>query len=496
MDEKVRFVVEYERDEQTMTDLCSTFGISRECGYTWRRRYRQNGLAGLAEIDRVAHCHPNQTVAEIEAAVLRLRQAHMTWGPRKLKRILERDQPGRSWPATSTMGEIVKCAGLVIPRKKRRKTEPYTAPLAHAVESNRVWCADFKGWFRSGDGTRVDPLTITDACSRYLLRCQAVEKTDTERVRAIFEAAFREFGLPWWIRTDNGAPFASSAVGGLSRLAVWWIKLGIVPERIEAGHPEQNGRHERMHRTLKLDLRLADDWRGQQRELDRFRHEYNQVRPHEALRMQTPAAVYETSPRAYPERLPEVEYPDTMLVRTIKSHGHFRWKKHDVFLSETLWGERVGLLPFDDGCYTVYFAHMPLALFDTRSGKTYRLPSGKEAQTRHSVSGAAAPETEKQKQEQQQEQKLSDKEKVSGMCPAVQIGASAVLEFWFGTVFTHYDCALLEGNTLQTHARTDRPGERRLRAKGTHTPSERSKLCSRPNCTSSGKTTSSGPWTK
>jgi transposase InsO family protein len=409
MDEKIRFVIEYERDEQTMTDLCSTFGISRECGYTWLRRYRQKGVAGLVEVDRAALYHPNQTPVAIEAAVLELRQAHMRWGPRKLKRILERDQPGRSWPATSTMGEIVKRAGLVVARKKRRRTEPYTEPLAHAVESNRVWCADFKGWFRSGDGTRIDPLTITDACSRYLLRSQAVEKTDTERVRAIFEAAFREYGLPQAIRTDNGAPFASTAVGGLSRLAVWWIKLGIVPERIEAGHPEQNGRHERMHRTLKLELRPAEDWRGQQRELDRFRQEYNEVRPHEALRMQTPASVYEPSPRVYPRKLPEVEYPDTMLVRTIQSHGHFRWKKHDIFLSEVLWGERVGLLPFDDGCYTVYFAHMPVALFEERTRKTYRLPAGKGVQTRRSVSGAAAPETE--------DKNLPNKEKMSGMRP-------------------------------------------------------------------------------
>jgi len=364
MDEKLRFVFSYERDEESMKALCARFGISRETGYFWLRRYRQSGADGLVELNRAPERHPNQTPAWIEAAVLGLRQAHMTWGPRKLKRILERDQPGRRWPATSTMGEMVTRAGLVAARRKRRRTEPYTEPLAHAVESNRVWCGDFKGWFRTGDGSRVDPLTISDALSRYLLRSQAVEKTDTERVRAIFEAAFREYGLPWAIRTDNGAPFASSAVGALSRLAVWWIKLGIVPERIEAGHPEQNGRHERMHRTLKLDLRLAEDWRGQQRELDRFRHDYNHVRPHEALGMQTPASVYEPSPREYPERLPEVEYPDAMLVRTVKSHGHFRWKKHDIFLSEVLWGEPVGLLPVDDGIYTVYFARVPLALFD------------------------------------------------------------------------------------------------------------------------------------
>jgi len=385
MEEKLRFVFEYERDEQTMAELCASFGICRDTGYVWLRRYRQDGVEGLLELNRAAKRHPNQTCAPMEQAVIDLRQAHMRWGPRKLKRILERDQPGRRWPATSTVGEIVKRAGLVVPRRKRRRTEPYSEPLAHAVESNRVWCADFKGWFRSGDGTRIDPLTITDACSRYLLRAQAVEKTDTERVRAIFEAAFREYGLPQTIRTDNGAPFASSAVGGLSRLAVWWIKLGIVPERIEAGHPEQNGRHERMHRTLKQELRPAQDWRGQQRELDRFRYDYNHVRPHEALGMQTPASVYEPSPRAYPERLPEVEYPDTMLLRSIKSQGCFRWKKHDVFLSEVLWGETVGLLPVDDGCYTVYFAHMPLALFDAGTGKTYRLPASIGVQTRPSV---------------------------------------------------------------------------------------------------------------
>jgi len=366
MDEKVRFVFEYERDEQPMTGLCAQFGISRETGYVWLRRYRQYGLDGLREVNRAPRRHPNQTAAEIEGAVLALRQAHMGWGPRKLKRILERDQAGQAWPATSTVGEIVKRAGLVVARKKRRKTEPYTEPLAHAVESNRVWCADFKGWFKAGDGTRIDPLTISDACSRYLLRCQAVEKTNTERVRAIFEAAFREYGLPQAIRTDNGPPFASSALGGLSRLAVWWIKLGILPERIEAGHPEQNGRHERMHRTLKQDVLLGEGWRAQQRELDRFRHDYNQVRPHEALGMATPASIYTASPRPHPEQLPDVEYPDAMRTYAVRSHGHFRWKKHDVFLSEVLWGERIGLLPIDDENFSLYFAHLPLATFNQR----------------------------------------------------------------------------------------------------------------------------------
>ena len=410
MEERARFVFEYERDERTMTELCEDFGISRECGYRWLRRYRQHGLAGLVELDRDAVRHPNQTAVAIEEAVLGLRQAHMRWGPRKLKRILERDQPGRGWPAASTMGEIVKRAGLVVERRKRRRTEPYTEPLQHAVESNRVWCADFKGWFKSGDGTRIDPLTISDACSRYLLRAQAVEKTDTERVRAIFEAAFREYGLPWWMRTDNGPPFASSAVGGLSRLAVWWIKLGIVPERIEAGHPEQNGRHERMHRTLKLELHPAQDWRGQQRELDRFRDDYNHVRPHEALGMQTPASVYESSPREYPAKVPEPEYSDAMLVRSVKSHGHFRWKKHDVFLSEVLWGERVGLLPVDDESFTIYFAHMPLARFDSRLLRVVPLPKAATGRKNTSSGGGMPPPDEQPKT-------FLIKEKLSTMCP-------------------------------------------------------------------------------
>jgi transposase InsO family protein len=380
MEEKLRFIFEYERDEQTMTELCQSFGIARETGYVWLRRYRQSGVEGLLELNRRAERHPNQTAAEIEQQVLELRQAHMRWGPRKLKRVLERDQAGRRWPAASTIGELLKREGLVVARRKRRKTAPYTEPLAHADGPNRVWCADFKGWFRTGDGERIDPLTISDAHSRYLLRCQAVAKTDTARVQAIFEAGFRQYGLPQAIRTDNGAPFASTAIAGLSRLAVWWIKLGIVPERIEAGHPEQNGRHERMHRTLKQEVAMppAEDRRAQQRALEDFRQEYNEVRPHEALGMQTPASVYEPSERAYPAKVREPDYPSTMLVCSVHSHGHFRWKKrHDVFLSEVLWGERVGLLPIDERWYTVYFAELPLARFDSWQRRVLPLPPEK-----------------------------------------------------------------------------------------------------------------------
>jgi transposase InsO family protein len=413
MEEKLKFVLEYEEQEESLSELCERYGIARQTGYVWLRRYRELGWEGLREKSRAALRYPNQTAEEMEKMVLKLRQAHISWGPRKLKRVLERNDPGRRWPAASTIGAVLKRSGMIVGRKKRMKTPPYTEPLAHAGEANRVWCADFKGTFRSGDGERIDPLTITDAHSRYLLRCQAVEKMDTARVGAIFEAAFREYGMPEAIRTDNGAPFASRAVCGLSRLSVWWIKLGIVPERIEAGHPEQNGRHERMHRTLKQEVTqpVGANRREQQRMMDRFREEYNQVRPHEALQMQTPAEVYERSPRRFPRRLPEVEYPEMMLVRSVRGNGEFHWKNHDVFISEVLSGERIGLLPVDEHCYTVYFSRLPIAHFDSRHAYLTRLPKQglktKADAGQGEVSPSPAPLP----------LNLKDDEKVSGMCP-------------------------------------------------------------------------------
>jgi transposase InsO family protein len=370
---------------ETMTELCKAHQITRETGYYWVRRYQQGGLEALQDRDRAPRQHPNQTPAEIEQAVLALRRAHMTWGPRKLQRVLERAAPQRCWPAVSTIGALLAREGLVVARKKRRRAPPYREPFAAAQAPNRVWCADFKGWFRTADGQRIDPLTISDAYSRYLLRCQCVEKADGPAVRAIFESAFRECGLPQAIRTDNGVPFASPAVAGLSRLAVWWIKLGIVPERIAAGHPEQNGRHERMHRTLKQETASppARDRRAQQRAFDRFRREYNEERPHEALGLETPSAVYSASPREYPVRLPEVEYGSALQVRRVRYCGQFHWQGESVFLSETLAGEPIGLLPIDERFYTVYFAVYPIARFDSRKLQILRLPKNEKTFVRN-----------------------------------------------------------------------------------------------------------------
>lgn len=391
MEERTRFVIEYERGLHSMAELCRIYSVSRQTGHTWWKRYGEAGLDGLRDMGRAPRRHPNQTPVAREERVLELRQAHMNWGPRKLKAVLERD--GRRWPAASTIGELLKREGLVVARKLRRRAPPYTQPFAAADGPNRVWCADFKGWFRTQDGERIDPLTLSDAHSRYLLRCQAVEKSDTARTQAIFEAAFREYGMPEAIRSDNGAPFASRAVAGLSRLSVGWMKLGIVPERIRAGHPEQNGRHERMHRTLKQETSspAAANRRAQQRAFDRFRQEYNQERPHEALGMQTPASLYAPSPRRYPERVPEPEYPSSMQVRRVRDRGDFSWKHQNVFLSETLIGERIGLEALDERYWCVYFAEFPVACFDSRELITCALPEPDDFAMDEAGEGEASP---------------------------------------------------------------------------------------------------------
>lgn len=356
-----------------MTDLCRAYEITRPTGYAVLRRYSRAGEAGLEEQSRAPKRHPNQTPAAIEEQVLALRRKHPRWGPRTLKELLERQNHRVAWPAASTIGEMLDREGLTQHRVKRRKVEPYHQPFQAVMEPNDEWAGDFKGWMRTADGDRVDPLTISDSCSRYLLRCQAVEKADGVRVQAIFEAAFREYGMPRAIRTDNGAPFASRAIAGLSRLSVWWIKLGIVPQRIEAGHPEQNGRHERMHRTLKESTPPQANRRSQQRSFDQFREEYNQVRPHQALGMQTPAEIYTSSPRPFPARLKEPEYDTTVQVRRVQKHGEFRWKTSNVFLSHVLYGERVGLLPVDDRYCRIYFSTVPIARLDTRKLQVERL---------------------------------------------------------------------------------------------------------------------------
>jgi transposase InsO family protein len=373
-DQRKKFVEQYESGHWAMAELCRMYDISRQSGYKWVKRGQQ-GETSWEDRSRAAHHHPLQVTTKIEEKILACRYQHPTWGARKLRKFLsDRDQKTR-WPALSTIGEILKRSGLTNPSRKRRRTPPYSEPFQQVSEANQVWCADFKGWFRTGDGQRVDPLTITDAASRYLLRCQITEKTDTPHVLAVFETAFREYGLPMAMRTDNGTPFASRAIAGLSPLAVYWMKLGIIPERIAAGRPDQNGRHERMHRTLKAETAkpAAANARAQQKSFDRFRAQYNQDRPHEALGMDTPASRYAPSPRTYPARVPEPEYPADMLVRKVGPCGTFKWKGEKIFLSEVLPNEAIGLERIEEDLWRIHFATFPIGLFDSRQACTYPL---------------------------------------------------------------------------------------------------------------------------
>ncbi len=375
VEERMRFVMEFQRDEGTMTELCREYGISRPTGYALIERFQREGIAGLQDGSRAPLRHPNQTLAKIEEQILELRRARPSWGPKKLQAYLERKQPDIRWPALSTMGELLKREGLSVAPAKRRKTPPYTQPFGSIAGPNQTWCMDFKGWFRTRDGERIDPFTLSDAYSRYLLRCQAVDHSNTEQVRGLLEASFREYGMPLAIRSDNGSPFASRAIAGLSRLSVYLMKLGIVPERIAAGHPEQNGRHERMHRTLHTETArpAAANRRAQQKVFDRFREQYNQERPHEALEQRTPASCYCLSPRAYPARVPQPAYDSDSLVRRVQKHGEFNWKHQHIFLSETLAGEAVGLETIDDRYYRIYFASFPIARFDSHQRRVQAL---------------------------------------------------------------------------------------------------------------------------
>jgi transposase InsO family protein len=360
VEERTRFVLEYESDDYTMAELCRFYGIARKTGYEWVRRYQAAGLPALQ--DRRYGCghHPNQVEEQISQQILQLKYKHPSWGAKKLRGYLWRTDKTVVWPAVSTFGEILRRQGLSCPQRKRRRVPLYTQPFQQVEQANHLWCADFKGWFRTGNGERVDPLTISDAHSRYLLRCHWVQKTNTDQVQAIFTAAFREYGLPLRIRTDNGAPFASRAIAGISRLSIYWMKLGIHPERIKPGCPEQNGRHERMHRTLKAETAKppAADRRAQQASFDRFRSEYNELRPHEALQQQTPASCYQSSPRAYPERVPEPEYA---------THGTFHWKNRQIFISKALGGERIGLEPVEERYWDVRFMSFVLGRLDTHT---------------------------------------------------------------------------------------------------------------------------------
>lgn len=377
-EERMKFIVAWKQGGWSMTDLCREFGISRITGYKYLERYESEGLDGLKDKSRARKRQPKAIRPKTVEMIVRARESHPTWGARKLLALIKRRYAGVSdWPHPSTVGRILRRKGLTQKQKRQRRAVPVN-PLSHVIAPNDVWCADFKGHFTVGNGLRCDPLTITDAHSRFLLGCRIVPKANTENTQAIFTEVFREFGLPYAIRTDNGAPFASTSLAGLSRLSVWWLKLGIHLERIEPGKPQQNGRHERMHKTLKESTALPpkSSLDAQQLAFDLFMEEYNYERPHEALRDKLPSELYERSPREYPDRLPEVAYPTNMEICRVNDAGNIGYSGFRIFLSGALAGELVGLEEISERHARIHFASVALGIIDMFTGKVlqYRNP--------------------------------------------------------------------------------------------------------------------------
>jgi transposase InsO family protein len=372
VEQRFEFVIACEKQEESMAQICRQFGVSRQTGYKWLRRYRENPEPmTLDDLSRKpTHC-PQETGQGVVDAVVDARRRYPHWGPRKLKVWLGKQLPAVRWPATSTIGEILRRQGLTRPPRRRLRTPPYTKPFAEVTAPNQLWCIDFKGQFNTQDGARVYPLTITDAFSRFLLCCEIVLDPNTAEVRTIMEAIFSAYGLPEAIRSDNGPPFASTGPAGLSELSVWWTKLGIRHERIEPGKPQQNGRHERMHLTLKREAASPPSAtaRGQQGAFNRFRLEFNHDRPHEGIGFATPDSLYAPSAKPFPKSLARMDYPFHVERALVTKSGTASWQGRPIFIGAALRNELVEFRPAGRRRWTVCFGPVVLGAYDPRKKK-------------------------------------------------------------------------------------------------------------------------------
>lgn len=363
--ERARFVIEAELSDLSHAELCRRHHISRPTGYKWIRRYREKGLQGLEDRSHRPRSCPHATSQPVVDRILAIRKKR-GWGAKKIRAKLERDPSIDPVPSIDTIGRILQRHGCVEARKPRRRRTSPGPPLPILPEPNATWTADFKGEFRTQDGKLCFPLTVQDGHSRFLLECRGLLRLDLQATVRRFRHVFRDVGLPRRIRTDNGHPFASTAIAGLSQLSVWWISLGIVPELIEPGKPQQNGRHERMHRTLKE--RTASPPRGnlrsQQLRFDQFRRVYNYERPHEALQMETPAALYRPSSRPFTDRPDPLEYPGHFEIRRVSGDCTLRWNGRKVFVSSLLKKRSVALEQVGDGVWSVFFGPVHLGWLD------------------------------------------------------------------------------------------------------------------------------------
>jgi transposase InsO family protein len=373
LDERMMFVARMQSGEK-VTDLCKEFGISRKTAYKFIDRYAKHGPAGLHDVSRRPHRCPHQTPDEIKGLILNTKQEKPTWGAGKIRELLLRKNPDLKIPSRFTVHEILNRYDLVSHRRNgRRKEAPsyLQTPITTSERPNEVWCADFKGQFQMGNHRYCYPLTISDHFSRYLLTCESLEDTKGAGAQPVFESAFEEYGLPDSILTDNGSPFASGGLLGLSRLSVWWMRLGIKLRRIVPGHPEQNGRHERMHLTLKLETTrpAGGNHLQQQEKFDNFRGEFNDERPHEALEMKCPSDFYKPSGRPYPKELPELQYPLHDFAGLVRANGTLKLDRFGVHLTTALAYQSVGIREEDTGLWRVSFMDMDLGLFDGDENK-------------------------------------------------------------------------------------------------------------------------------
>jgi transposase InsO family protein len=364
MDQRLQLVAEYLTGSYSMTELAAAYGVSRRIGYYWVHRYHADG--DLAARSRRPHTSPQTTPVAVADRICAARRAHPTWGAGKLRHWLTRQAPDLAWPCRDTIHQVLRRHDLVRQRVRRRPTLHPPIHLTVPTQPNVLWTTDYKGEFRTGDGAWCYPFTLRDGCSRYVLRCAALTTHTRTATQPEFVHAFRTFGLPDRIRSDNGPPFGGPGLARLSRLAVWWLRLGIIPERITPRHPEQNGSHEQFHAVLKRETARppAASARAQQRRFAAFVTEYNDERPHDALGGASPTTRYRVSARAYPERLPPLEYPGGWEIRRVSTAGTVSWRGRAIFLSEVLAGEHVALEPLDDALWLVRFAAVPLARFD------------------------------------------------------------------------------------------------------------------------------------
>ena len=369
-EQRRNFIRDYVAGFYSRVELSQAFGISRKTAYKWIGRFKQSGDEGLEERSRRPHSCPWQTGAAVAQEIIRLRKARPRRGPKKLLRDLQRRHRGGELPAVSTIAHILSREGLAKKPRRHRRAHP-GCPKSGATAPNDIWAADYKGQFRLRNGQYCFPLTVSDLYSRYLLGCEAHPEVSLQRTMQYFALLFRTYGLPNRIRTDNGVPFASSALARLSHLSAWWIKLGIYPELIEPGKPQQNGIHERMHRTLKQEATIPPGscLRTQQGKFDTFRQEYNTDRPHEALQMACPAEVYHRSAKDLPSRVATYDYPGHFLVRRVSRCGTIRVLHNQIFVSQVLNEDYVGLEEVDDGLYDLYFCFYLLGRYELRGNR-------------------------------------------------------------------------------------------------------------------------------